>query len=183
MENLIPLNHPSTPPPTIGYLPSYLPPGGTPTLFTITIVVCVYLEYFSSRRIRPLYQTTATTTIVIKCVGLLIGLIAASNSLSSLNAMRQTGVLHSKPTLRIIKHGCFQTCRNPIYSFIVWLYFALAIVYNSRCILGGACFCLVYLAALVVPAEEVFLLHHFPKEYTGLLHNVECRWCWYPTLC
>ena len=166
---------------TIGYNYSLLPPGGTPALFATTFCLCVYVEY--NYRVRPLYTPQHRTKYVWITMGLLLGLIGASNVLASLNSMRSTGVLHSKPTVHIIHERCFAHCRNPIYSFIVWLYLSIGFVHNSRCICAGAVFCFLYLHFLVIPREEAFLFIHFATEFSALSLATTNRWCWVPRLC
>jgi protein-S-isoprenylcysteine O-methyltransferase Ste14 len=167
---------------TIGFSRSWLIYGGTPTLFISTFLLCIFIEH--NYKIKKIFSSSSYYHKTIRfLISYIVGFVAVRNVLDTLSKMRTTGVLHSKATVFIIHNGCFNECRNPIYSYIVMLYFSLAVIYNSRCIFAGGFFCLLYLSLLVVPAEEEFLNEHFGKEYQKLIQKTPCRWCFYPMFC
>ena len=167
----------------IGFQRAYLPPGGTPTLFFASGCVAIYIqEIYYQSRIRSLIQTKTYRKLIFRFIlSLSLGSIGAWNAISTLKSMRATGVLHSKPTTTIITHGCYARCRNPMYSYIIMLYFSIALGWNSRMLFGSALFCFCYLNFITVPTEEKFLHELFPKEYNAII--TKTKWCYAPTLC
>ena len=169
--------------PTISYSGAWLPPGGTPTLFIVIALASVFLEHRS--RVLPIvHRSKSRHLFILYMVSLFLGLSAAFNAMSSLAAMRGNGVLHSKPTLSVVTTGgCFDTCRNPIYSSLCFLYLSVSLCWNSRVLLGSSMCIFIYLQVLVIPAEENFLSQHYAEEFAEYVLAVPYRWCWMPLLC
>ena len=170
--------------PTIGYSRAMLPPGGTPSIFFGTALLAVFIEHIYYRsKVRPLFSCKRNRQLLVLrfFVSILIGSISALNAFSSLAAMRNTGVLHSKSTTMVVVHGCYEQCRNPLYSFLIGLYFSIAIGFNSRVFFSAALFSFLYIHLLVVPAEESFLAEHFGSSSKNISHL--SRYCTWPTLC
>ena len=179
---------------TIGFFDAALPFGGSPTLFLSTLAISLALErscpqplfgdahasagrrFWGRHRGDAGFGTWCKTRgrWVLASALALYGLLGA---LASLGNMVGTGVLHSKQTTRLQTQGLYAVCRNPIYSFVLYVYCGVALAHNSRWVLLAAAACGTWLNAFVIPREEAFLANLFEVQVLNAYIDQVPRWC------
>jgi protein-S-isoprenylcysteine O-methyltransferase Ste14 len=143
-----------------------------PFLFAAGLLLGWWLSHRKPIRLLPDHWLRVSEILAL-AVGA-AGLVLIFWGIATFHAHR-TAVFPNQPAARIVRSGPYRFTRNPMYTGMTGLYFALTLLLNDAWPLLFLPVVLLLLVRLVITREERYLSMAFPSEYAEYRRQVR-RW-------